>query len=653
MPLPMPNLDDRHFQDLVDEAKRRIPHYCPEWTDHNVHDPGVTLIELFAGIVDSLIYRVNRVPEKNYIAFMNLMGLRLDPPAPAQVDLTFWLSAPTTDPVAIPAGTEVETRQTIGQDSIRFSTDTTFLIYPPRTNACLTSPDERTFTEHTHKIRDGIESFMAFSPVPRPGDAFYLADEQNLSGHIFAVALEFDPIEGLGIIPERPPLQWEAWCEGRWQPAELEADETRGLNQRGRVIVHLPRSMQPRTMYNRSGYWVRCRCIEPRDGIRPYSASPRIRRLAATSLGGTVPATHATTITNEVLGRSNGQPGQIFQLEYRPVLPRDVEERIEVQDDQGIWETWEERDDFGASLPRDPHYTLDSVSGEVAFGPLIREPDGTERQYGRVPPSGNQIRFRRYRTGGGTAGNVGAETIDQIKTAVPYIDRVINRGPARGGRDAERLQRAMVRAPLELRTSVRAVTAEDYEHLTRKASPLVHRAACIQPRGAIRPGGDTNAARSGVVRVLVIPTLESPDRPIALDELRPIEPTLARTIEEYLDRRRLLTTTLVIGPPEYTVVSVEARLKAARETLGDTLVREALGRLYRFLNPIVGGPDGGGWPFGRDLYLSEVYAVLQSIPGLAYIEQVRLLVGGQEQTQVRLTPETVIASGEHRITTSE
>ena len=651
MPLPMPNLDDRHFQDLVDEAKRRIPHYCPEWTDHNVHDPGVTLIELFAGIVDTLLYRVNRVPEKNYIAFMNLIGLRLEPPAPAQVDLTFWLSAPTSETVGIPAGTEVETRQTIGLDSIRFSTDAAFSIFPPQLSCVLTSPDERAFVEHTHKIRDGIESFAAFSPTPRPGDAFYLADQQDLSGHILAVSFEFDQIEGLGIIPERPPLQWEAWCGDAWRPAELEVDETRGLNQRGRTVVHLPRTMQQRTMYNRSGYWVRCRVIEPRNGIRPYSASPRIRRLAVAALGGTVTATHATTINSEMLGRSNGQPGQMFRLEYRPILPRRPGECIEVQDDQGTWEVWEERDDFGASLPRDPHYTLDSVSGEVAFGPLIREPDGTERQYGRVPPAGNQIRFRRYRTGGGTVGNVGAETIDQLKTAVPYIDRVINRGSARGGRDAERLQRAMVRAPLELRSSVRAVTAEDYEHLARKASPLVHRAACIQPRGAIRAG--TDVSRAGVVRVLLVPTLEQPDRQIALEELRPIEPTLARTVEEYLDRRRLLTTTLVIGPPDYTVVSVEARLKPARETLGETLTREAQQRLYRFLNPLIGGPDGNGWPFGRDLYLSEVYAVLQSMPGLAYIEQVRLLVNGQEQTQVRLTPESLIASGEHRITIVE
>src|SRR5262249_35247130 len=157
MPLPLPNLDDRHFQNLVDEAKRRIPHYCPEWTDHNVSDPGVTLIELFAGMVDTLIYRLNQVPKKNYIAFMNLMGLKLEPPVAAKADLTFWLPAPSDAPVDIPATTEVETDRwrtmraradqpvrvgqiTNGDDSLvalevpqaalQFSTDARFTIYP-------------------------------------------------------------------------------------------------------------------------------------------------------------------------------------------------------------------------------------------------------------------------------------------------------------------------------------------------------------------------------------------------------------------------------------------------------------------------------------------------------------------------------------------
>ena len=102
MPLPTVTLDDRHFQDIVDQAKRMIPQYCPEWTDHNVSDPGVTLIELFAWMTDMLLYRVNQVPERNYIKFLELIGLRLEPPRAARAPVTFYLSAPQTFDVVIP-----------------------------------------------------------------------------------------------------------------------------------------------------------------------------------------------------------------------------------------------------------------------------------------------------------------------------------------------------------------------------------------------------------------------------------------------------------------------------------------------------------------------------------------------------------------------
>ena len=80
MPLPAPNLDDRRFQDLVDDAKRLVQRRCPEWTDHNVSDPGVTLIETFAYLVDQVLYRLNRVPERSYVTFLDLMGVELFPP---------------------------------------------------------------------------------------------------------------------------------------------------------------------------------------------------------------------------------------------------------------------------------------------------------------------------------------------------------------------------------------------------------------------------------------------------------------------------------------------------------------------------------------------------------------------------------------------
>ena len=95
MPLPTPNLDDLRFQrDLVDEARRRIIRYCPEWTDYNLSDPGITLIELFAWMTEMLVYRLNRVPEKNYIKFMELLGIQLQPASSARTELTFYLSTP-------------------------------------------------------------------------------------------------------------------------------------------------------------------------------------------------------------------------------------------------------------------------------------------------------------------------------------------------------------------------------------------------------------------------------------------------------------------------------------------------------------------------------------------------------------------------------
>src|SRR5688572_2478662 len=138
MSLPAPNLDDRRFQDIVDEAKRRITRHCPDWTDHNVSDPGVALIELFAWMSEMLLYRLNQVPDRLYVKFLELVGVELFAAQPAKAELTFWLSAAVDVPVVVPAGTEVATAADVA-DAVVFSTDRSLRIVQPELCELLTS----------------------------------------------------------------------------------------------------------------------------------------------------------------------------------------------------------------------------------------------------------------------------------------------------------------------------------------------------------------------------------------------------------------------------------------------------------------------------------------------------------------------------------
>jgi len=122
MSLPVPNLDDRSWKQIVDEAVRLIPRYCPEWTNHNASDPGVTLLELYAWMTEMVIYRLNKVPEKNFLAFLDLIGVRLKPPEPAKVVLEFTPSEGVEGELVVHKGTQVATLQSGGADPVTFET---------------------------------------------------------------------------------------------------------------------------------------------------------------------------------------------------------------------------------------------------------------------------------------------------------------------------------------------------------------------------------------------------------------------------------------------------------------------------------------------------------------------------------------------------
>lgn len=718
MPLPTPDLDDRKFQDILDEARRLIPRYCPEWTDHNLSDPGITLLELFSWMTDMLLYRLNRVPEKNYLKFLDLIGVAREPAHPATADVTFRLTAPQPQDIVIPRGTEVATVRTEAQEAIPFATERDLVIRVPRLTHVLACRGGTQFHDYRVAFEDPDQALGVFGDVPRVDDGLYLGFTTDLAGNTLLIRVQA-ALAGIGIDPTDPPLVWETFdrTELQWTPLTIRDDTTQGLNGDGYVIADVPYSAGVTAVDGKPAFWVRCRVVHPRPGQPVYVTSPRLTGVEVDSVGGLIPARHSMRVDVEALGTSDGTPGQTFSLTRTPVLPRRPGETLEVENDEGEFEPWTEVTDFGNSTDRDGHFTLDDASGTVSLGPLIRSPRGRDHQYGRIPPAGRALRFSRYWSGGGLAGNVGAQTITVLKTAIPYVAWITNYTQALGGTESEDIEHVKMRGPRTLRTRERAVTPEDFETLALQATPAVARARCQVVGGLVSTvdeadledttafmgvGGDgrTNGVgpglginggaggelsrllgpfaglrhngasggriaqraamqappASGFVRLLIVPALHDISGAISPLQLQ-LTPRLRREIHDYLDDRRLVTCELVLGTPVYTWVSVAARVRAIPTYDRGLVSLRAQQALNRYIHPVLGGPDGSGWPFGRELFLGEVYSILQSVEGIQVIEEVTLYhvdpnsaASGPPTTRISPGPGGILVSHEHRIT---
>ncbi|MBT2416162.1 putative baseplate assembly protein [Streptomyces sp. ISL-12] len=645
MPLPSPNLDDRRFQQFVDDAKRYIQQRAPEWTDHNVSDPGVTLVETVAHMADQIVYRLNRVPEKNHLAFLDLVGITLFPPTAARTDVTFWLSAPQEEAVSVPVGTEVATLRTENEEAVVFAVDRDLRIAPSALRHLVVQQRGEAVADRTHDLAEGTD-ILCFAESPRPGDCMLL----GLTAAVphCAVVLELDSrVDGVGVDPRQPPLVWEAWTEDGWQPCEVDRDGTGGLNRPGEIVLHVPGThVLSRTGGHEAG-WLRCRVTEPLPDQPFYTTSPTVRSAEACTIGGTTTAIHAETVYDEALGESTGLPGQRLRLEHAPVVGDTPPVLLQSAEHDG-WADWDVVPHFAGSRPDDRHITLDTTTGEIAFGPSVREPDGSLRQYGMVPPKGAVLRARRYRTGGGRAGNVARGAVRILRTSIPFVSEVVNREAARGGVDGETVEEAKVRAPITLRAQERAVTLRDYEELARRAAPETARITCLE--------GEESEHGAYAVRVLVVPqAVPDPGGRLRFEQLVPGDALLDR-ITRYLDERRLIGTRLAVGPPFYQGVTVVATLHAFRAADTDKVRRQAHDALYRHLDPLTGGADGKGWPFGRPVQAGEIFAVLQRVPGVELVDEVILhpadpLTGkrGDATDRIDLSAPSLVFSFDHRV----
>jgi hypothetical protein len=460
---------------------------------------------------------------------------------------------------------------------------------------------------------------------------------------------DIDPCPGTGEPPPRPAVQWQigtttpvpgapdpATADPVWRTLTVVADTTRGLTQPGVVQLQLPADLSDIGLYlpvdpDAIGAGDQPPLIEDPELAAPATvlAWLRVFRPSGDPVGemewvgaNAAAVEQSGTARAEFLGTGTGEPGQEYRLVHPGVLGS-VELDVEEQG-AGRWVPWIHVEDLRAAGVDDRVFVVDREAGVVRFG---------DHRRGRPPQIGERVRVRRYRYGGGVAGNVGPDAISVVRgvagARAPEAAararapdaaaraRVSNPLPCRGGADAEALADAVARIPEEFRRHDRAVTVSDFRELA-EATPGggIARAETLRLFNPHRP---TEPA-PGAVSVVVWPAADPrhPDAP------RPDRDTL-RAVCRWLDARRLVTTELYVIPPTYRRIAVSVGI-AVRPGYGVEGVRRWVELVLRqYLAPVPPlGPEGRGWPLGRAVFGPELEAAALQVEGLEFLEGLRL-----------------------------
>lgn len=652
-------LDPRDYQDLVDEARTRAGRRCPEWTDHNVSDPGMTLIDQFAWMTDVLLYRVNRIPERLHWKLLELLDVRRQPPTAARAALRFRLAAPPVNKALIAAGTEVSTTPDDQHAAVVFQTgeDATVPVLRLGAMALVRSDVVTTIAVGPDGVaRPQGTDREAFSVIPQPNDALYVGFTTSPARLLVQVHVAATSAHGVGIDPDLPPVVWEmARPDGGWDPpVEVLSESTGGFNYpSGMTELDLPQDCVQTTVGGRRLYWLRCRLADHPSPDNRYVDPPQLEEVSANAIGVTTDAQHAMSVSGEVLGTSDGTAGQFFSVLHEPALRLRSGEHLEVSDRGGWhWERWTRRESFADSRVNDHHYRFDPVKGEIQLGPAIRMP-GEWVQHGAIPPKGAALRMSRYRYGGGPLGNVERAKLSVLRIPIPGVASVVNPHPARGGNEAEPQGAAILRAADELRTRYRAVTADDFETIALRSSKRVARARCVKP------------APGEAIVVQILPGAARPQGPFDPGDLiAPLD--LREEVKADLDECSLLGTRVHVTPVALRGVTVAVEVQVGPAADRRDVERRVCDALHAYLNPLVGGDlnavlsgdaaDGNGWEWGRPLSEGELRPLVRGVQDVERIVIMRLyetdLVNGIPiepaiDGQLVLRPEELIASGRH------
>ncbi len=661
MPLDPPRLDDRGYDDLVAELLARIPAHTPEWTHPVQGDPGVTLIELFAWLADTILYRANLVPPRQRRVFLKLLGLPMRPARPAEGLVRVSSSAETRKTLAIGARVEgppvFETRGELSVLPVEG------LSYYKRR---LSAEEAQAMAELIDELAGLYEveapepyvttpAFPTDRPIPDGVDlpavaidgalwiALLAADADQVAAARSALAPEDGEhaIINVGVIPastlvdplDRDPSPravdhaWEVTVAGDeedpYRGLVVIEDGTEGLTRPGVVRLSLPADaieaptndvtedlgagvgdLPPRLDDpDRAGRlvgWLRLRLTEPLEALPIAWAGVNV-----------VTIEQQITRNGLIVGIGDGRADQVVQL---PATSVDRESlAIEVELD-GAYRAAVQLDDIAAAGRDTLAYTLDAEAGRVTFGDGVR---------GIVPPANARIRVETLRAGGGADGNLPAGQLDAISAfdldgATVSGLTVEQVAGTWGGRDRETLTEAEKRIPAYLAHGDRAVTADDFARLAYETPGVRVSRVELLPR--FKPQ-QRRSNVPGVVSVMVLPHREGYEAPAP----RPDRPFLEAT-HAWLDERRLIGTELYTIGCEYVGIGVATGVEIQSGHPRAATLEAVRDALREHLWPLAPGGDGEGWPLGRAVRAERLETVVARVDGVAVVRGIRLFV---------------------------
>ncbi len=639
MSLPVPNLDDLDFDALVEEARALIPRYAPEWTDHNVHDPGITLLELVAWLVDQEIYQAGFISDRHIKAFAALLGVQSEYAKPAHG--LIWPHERAVDDDFARPGVDLKAGAKIAcieQREVPFELESALHITPAR------FADTPAFEtggryEITAQTRNRRAALILDEPDGRPNTLELIFDRPlvergaNEPKQPVAIGIELDAenknclvsAEQLGRLIVDYRLEQPDGTPMPWRRIEIDTDGTDALNRTGTVLVRIPSEVHipgPQKMRSRLR-------LNTRRRINPLP--PRILRVALNVL----PIVQFETKKTAVLNRSNGLPDQVFDLPLEG-LTKTAQVRIEVAE-EGELRKWEVTEDLSQAGPHDEVFELRLADDEIIFGNGVN---------GRIPPKGAQIRHLDYKLTQGDAGNLAAGlnwTVQGAPMRGGQSTYGSNRASLKGGADADDINR--LRAAARKRAIERTVllTNADLENAACQLQGMaVERANVLVGFHPALPRRKVPAARA----VIIIPA-----RAANTDPLKSISQQYIATIERTLNIHRVLGERLSVLAAKRVPVSVKAHLLIEDGFDEADVIEKAKARLNARLSDVKVQMDVEPWPVGRSVTHKEMKALLAGVTGIIAVPLCQLAHVSAEHSDrdLLLAPDEIAIGREHDI----